>query len=157
VHAFVFFHGPIYCISAHCSCTAANDPSCIHTDAANLLSVFNRHPIVSATFHGHEHDFAWTHIDNERITGVTHEFEQFVTSPAGDSSYDSYIKPNRVDFAAMTGSRGFASIDISGTEFTVSFYQNGLVSDLVNTFSKSDPFLRDHPHHQHRRLRLRQR
>jgi hypothetical protein len=74
VHAFVFFHGPIYCIGYHCACSIANDPACIPSSAASLISVFNRHPIVSATFHGHEHNLAWTHIDCERIDGVSREF-----------------------------------------------------------------------------------
>jgi Calcineurin-like phosphoesterase len=138
VHAFIFFHDAIYCIGYHCSCTAANDPACISFSTTNLISVLNRHPIVSATFHGHEHHLAWTHIDSERITGVTHEFEQFVTSPSGTSSHDSSLKPLRVDYAAMINTRGFAGIDVSGTEFTVSFYQNGLMSPVWSkTFTKS--------------------
>jgi hypothetical protein len=28
-HAFIYFHGPIYCLDGHCSCTAATDKNCI--------------------------------------------------------------------------------------------------------------------------------
>jgi len=139
-HAFIFYHVPIYCISSHCECSAVNDARCISSATNSLISVLNRHPIVSATFHGHEHDFAWTHIDDTRITGVTHEFEQFVTSPSGAGSYDSHLKPRRVDYAAMTGTQGFASVDVNGADFTVSFYKKGTTTPVWSrTFSKSSP------------------
>ncbi len=52
-----------------------------------LMNVINNHPIVSATFHGHEHVMTWTHMDNTRVSDLTRSYEEFVTSPAGASSY----------------------------------------------------------------------
>jgi len=72
-HAFVYFHGPIYCVDGHCSCDQrVCEPT--HYDIVDLVNVFNKHPIVTATFHGHEHLYTYTHIDNTRIPEVTHEF-----------------------------------------------------------------------------------
>ncbi len=65
-HAFIFFHGPEYCIANHCTCSAANDGGCTPVNIVNLL---NKHPIVSATFHGHEHVLGWVHMDHTRVRG----------------------------------------------------------------------------------------
>ena len=63
------------------------------------MNVINEHPIVSATFHGHEHVLTWTHMDNTRVSSLTRSYEQFVTSPAGTTSYSQTIYPERVDYA----------------------------------------------------------
>src|SRR3989344_2364097 len=114
-HAFLIWHGPVYALAEHCCPTA---PS-------SLINVLNKHPIVSATFHGHEHVTAYTHINSSRISGVTHEFEEFVTGDAG-AGPDS-CKSGRFDYCLtdQTGKHGFAGINVSGTTFTVNLYALG--------------------------------
>ncbi len=125
-HAFIFFHGPAYCVtSIHCSCSSRTDASC--TPSA-WVSVINKHPIVSATFHGHEHVLGWTHMDNTRVAGLTGSYEQFMTSPAGGWTYNKYLYPNRMDYTYLdmgSSSLGFATIDVNGNSFTVSIYKVG--------------------------------
>ena len=137
IHAFIYFHGPLYCVeSTHCNCSTKADGSC--TPAA-LVSVINRHPIVSATFHGHEHILGWTHMDNSRVAGLTGRFEQFITSPSGGWTYNSYLFPNRMDYAYMDMgiSQGFATISVNGNSFTFSIYKTGTTSPVWSkTFTK---------------------
>jgi hypothetical protein len=131
-HAFVYFHGPIYCVGGHCSCTRRTcslDPVVV-----NLIEVFNEHPIVSATFHGHEHTYAHVHIDDTRIPEVTHPFEQFVTGSAGVDPNDCIL--GRTDYCMP--SNGFVTVDVSGNSFTVDFYELGTTSSVKTmTFTKS--------------------
>jgi hypothetical protein len=131
-HAFVYFHGPIYCLDGHCSCTTRICP--LDPDVVSLIEVFNNHPIISATFHGHEHTYAYVHIDDTRIPEATHPFEQFVTGSAGAGPSDCI--PGRADYCLP--SDGFVTVDVSGQAFIVSFYELGAAS-LVKTmaFSKS--------------------
>jgi hypothetical protein len=69
IHAFIYFHEPIYCVSSlECSCAMRTNGNC--TPSA-LVTVLNKHPIVSATFHGHEHILGWTHMDSSRVTQLT--------------------------------------------------------------------------------------
>jgi hypothetical protein len=130
VHAFIFFHGPAYCVEAsHCDCQARNDSSC--TPAA-FIDVVNKHPIVSATFHGHEHILGWVHMDGSRISNLTHSYEEFLTSPAGSETYSDFLIPARVDYAYMDmgNSQGFAAITVSGFSFTYSIYKNGMAAPI---------------------------
>ena len=130
VHAFIYFHGPLYCVeSTHCTCSSKADASC--TPSA-LVTVINKHPIVSATFHGHEHILGWTHMDNTRVAGLTGSFEQFLTSPSGGYTVNNYIFPNRVDYSYMDMgySQGFATILVDGYSFTVSFYKVGTTAPV---------------------------
>jgi hypothetical protein len=137
-HAFIFFHGPEYCVeSTHCSCTAANDSKCTPSAFVNLI---NKHPIVSATFHGHEHMLSWTHMDNTRVAGLTHSYEEILTSPSGGWTYNDYAFPARMDYyyPNMGSSQGFAAIDVNGDTFAVSFYKVGTTTPVWSrTFSKS--------------------
>jgi hypothetical protein len=139
VHAFIFFHGGEYCTtSLHCDCTAKTDGSCTPTAFINLI---NKHPIVSATFHGHEHILAWIHMDNTRVPGLTHSYEEFFTSPSGGGSYNQYLYPNRVDYyyPDMPDSydTGFGFVTVSGNSFTVSFYKAGTSAAVwTKTFTK---------------------
>ncbi len=135
-HAFLFFHGGEYCIANHCECSAANDGLCTPGGLVNLL---NRHRIVSATFHGHEHVLGWVHMSNARVSTLTRSYEEFFTSPAGGSTVNSYVFPARVDYVYpdMGASQGFASVDVNGPSFTVSFYKNGVSSPVYSrTFTK---------------------
>jgi hypothetical protein len=134
-HAFIYFHGPIYCVDGHCSCSQR---SCsIDADVERLIEVFNQHPIVSATFHGHEHTYAYTYIDDTRIPpdgafeGVTHPFHQFITGSAG-AGPSSCSPALRCDYNMPE--EGFVTVDVDGLNVTVTFYQRGIV-DPVHTIS----------------------
>jgi len=133
-HAFIYFHGPIYCVDGHCSCSER--VGCIDSSVETLIEVFNQHPIVSATFHGHEHTYAYTYIDETRVPaegsfeGVTHPFHQFITGSAGagPASCDA----NRCDY--NMAENGFVTVDVEGPNVTVTFYQLGSMVP-VNTIS----------------------
>jgi hypothetical protein len=135
-HAFLYFHGPIYCIGGHCSCSQR--VCSISSSVENLIEVLNKHPIVSASFHGHEHTYAYTYIDETRIPpdgsfeGVTHPFHQFVTGSAG-AGPTSCDPPLRCDYN-MADLHGFVTVDVNGTNVTVTFYQQGSMVP-VNTVS----------------------
>jgi len=119
-HAFIYFHGPIYCVGEHCSCATR---TCTTASViGRLIDVFNRHPIVSATFHGHEHTYAYVHIDSSRISEVIHPFEEFVTGDAG-AGPSGCSKTYRFDYCM--DSHGFAMIEVSDDTFTVRFYAKG--------------------------------
>jgi hypothetical protein len=128
VHAFIFFHIAEYCVeSTHCACKNKNDASCT---PASFTSLINKHPIVSATIHGHEHIMAWVHVDNTRLSGLTHPYEEFFTSPSGGYYYTynpGTLYTNRVDYAYtnMGQSQGFAVISVNCTDFTISMYKDG--------------------------------
>lgn len=136
IHAFIYFHGPLYCAANHCSCTSRTDSSC--TPSA-LISVINNHPIVSATFHGHEHLLGWTHMDNSRVSSITHPFEQFITSPSGSgSNYTANYIPGRMDYINSAGGQAFAAIDVNGSSFTVNLYRVGTSTPVWSKiFTKS--------------------
>lgn len=123
-------------MDGHCDC---NDRACpIDIDVENLIVVLNQHPIVSATFHGHEHTYAYTYIDETRIPadgsfeGVTHPFHQFVTGSAGagPTSCDPSL---RCDYN-MADQHGFVTVDVNGPSVIVTFYQQGS-TEPVNTIS----------------------
>lgn len=135
-HAFLFFHGPEYCVeSTHCNCSAAKDAKCTPVSIINLI---NKHPIVSATFHGHEHILGWVHMSSARVSSLTHAYEEFLTSPSGSSTYNDYLYPNRVDYAEIKDdTQAFASISVNGRSFTVSLYRVGNSSPVwVKSFTK---------------------
>jgi hypothetical protein len=136
-HAFIFFHGPFYCVeSMHCDCTARTDSSCT---PESLIAIINKHPIVSATFQGHEHILGWTHMDNTRVAGLSGSFEQFITSPAGGWSYNDYLYPDRIDYYVpdMGTGQGFGFITVNGDQFTYSLYKTGEAQpEWSKTFSK---------------------
>jgi len=128
-HVFIHFHGPIYCTNYHCSCTAANDSTCMNSQANAMITKINSYSKVSATFHGHEHVLGWTHMDNSRVTGLnTRTYEQFMTSPSGQSNYIAYSKPNRMtyeDNSVSDQTQGFGVIDVNGLAFSVRLYRHG--------------------------------
>jgi len=138
-HAFIYFHGPEYCVeSTHCDCTAKNDGSC--TPGA-FITVINKHPVVSATFHGHEHILGWVHMDNTRVSNLTHPYEEFITSPSGGGSYNEYMFPARMVYyypdMGSYDNQGFAAIDVNGTSFTFSIYKVGTTAPVWSkTFTK---------------------
>lgn len=131
-HAFLFFHGPAYCVEAiHCTCTARDDASCT---PSSLVEIFDRHPILAATFHGHEHILGWVHMDGTRLPGLTHPYEEFLTSPAGGYTYNVQVFPQRIDYfySGVADVRGFAAVEVNGASFTVSLYD---VSSAVPVWS----------------------
>jgi hypothetical protein len=139
VHAFIYFHGPMYCVErVHCGCTTRTDSSCT---PASLVSVVNKHPIVSAFLHGHEHIMGWTHMDNSRVAGLTDSFEEFFTSPSGGGTYNNRLYPDRTDYTYldMASSRGFGAVTVSGDSFTFSLYKVGIIEPVWSrTFTKSN-------------------
>jgi hypothetical protein len=121
-HAFLFWHGPIYPVGGHCCPTV---PA--------IIDVLNGHPIVSATFHGHEHNLAWVNMDTLRYTNLTHGFEQFVIGAAGAGLYD--CQSGRSDWCQSTN--GFGVVDVNGNAFTVSIYEQGNATPIFqDTFTK---------------------
>jgi hypothetical protein len=122
-HAFIAFHAPIYYVDGHAD-----------TIAEDLITVLNKHTIVSATFHGHEHVLAYVHIGSTRIQAVTHPFEEFVSGGAGASLYN--CASGRSDWCQA--SFGFFVIDVSGSSFTVDAYLEGATAPVKSwTFSKT--------------------
>ena len=146
VHAFIYFHGPMYCVeSVHCDCPTRTDSSCTPT---TLISVINKHPIVSAFFHGHEHILGWTHIDNTRLAAVAGNFEEFLTSSSGSTNYNSYLYPARMDYTYMApeDTQVFATVTVNGNSFTVNFYKVGGTTPVwTKTFTKGVPIATNTP------------
>jgi hypothetical protein len=137
-HAFIFFHSPEYCITdTHCGCTAKTDSSC--TPAA-FVSLVNNHPIVSATFHGHEHALGHVHMDSTRVSSLKRSYEEFFTSSSGNP-YSFTVYPNRIDDNYTSNSQtSFAMISVNDLSFTVSLYRTGNTSPLWSkTFTKPGP------------------
>jgi len=118
-HAFIFWHGPIYCVeSQHCgysSQTGSDAPQA-------LIDVLNKHAIVSAMFFGHEHVLAQVHLDNTRITGLTHPFEEIVVGTAGAPLYSCDL-PARTTWCDAVA--GFATVDVAGPAVAINFYRQG--------------------------------
>jgi hypothetical protein len=113
-HAFLFWHGPIYPLGEHC-CSAS---------LPAFVDLVNRHPIVSATFHGHEHVLAWVHINSSRYSNVAagHEFEEFVTGDSGATG--GSCVSGRSDYCDYVD-HGFATVDVNGRTFEVRYYAQG--------------------------------
>lgn len=130
-HAFLFFHGPIYCIeSLHCGFSEKSGSS---TPEA-LIEVLNKHELVSASFHGHEHVLAHTHMDMTRLPSLTHDFEQIVAGTAGAPSYACDL-PLRTEWCDSVN--GFATVEVSGRTVRVNFYQQGISTPVKTVdFSK---------------------
>lgn len=130
-HAFIYFHGPIFCVeSVHCEFT---EKSGSYAPQA-LIEVLNRHTLVSASFHGHEHVLAHTHMDSTRLPGLTHDFEEIVAGTSGAPRYACDL-PERTEWCASVN--GFATVDVSGSAVRVSFYQQGISTPIKTVdFSK---------------------
>lgn len=125
-HAFVFWHGPLYPVGGHC-CSAGRP---------EFVALANRHPILSATFHGHEHQLAWVHIDRTRYPQASGGFEEFVTGASGADTYE--CKVGRSDFCRKAA--GFAFVSVSGNTFTVNFFIDGKAEPAwTKTFTKAPP------------------
>lgn len=129
-HAFLFWHGPVYSSgSRHGGIDAPG----------SMISVLNRHPIVSAVFGGHAHVAAWTHMYTNRIASITHPFEAFIVPPVAEN-LASLPDTNRCDYG-FGDLRGFATVDVQGPSFTVSFcVQDEPVPRWTKTFPSAPSF-----------------
>ncbi len=123
-HAFLFWHGPIYYADGHSS-----------TAPASLITVLNKHAIISASFHGHEHIDAYTKLTSTRIPSLTKIIEQFVIGNAGAGAYT--CTAGRSDYCQNY--YGFSAVDVlSDTQFTVTIYKDGITTpQWQQTFTKS--------------------
>ncbi len=137
IHAFIFFHGPLYCVeSTNCDCFTRVDASCA---PSGLVSILDKHPIVSASFHGHEHILGWTHPQDDKVEELTTGQDVLPTPPSDGSTYNPYLYPARMDYNYMDvgSSQGFAVISVNGTSFSINFYKIGSNAPLwVKTFTK---------------------
>lgn len=125
VHAFLFFHGPVYCIEAGIwtMCPYADPGERISTMPAlnnQMIAVINKHPIVSAIFNGHEGHNPYTRMDNTRIPSLTHPFEQFLVGYTAGSNVCDSSYAVRYDYCQP--GRGFLLVEVSGETYTVKFY-----------------------------------
>jgi hypothetical protein len=131
-HAFLFFHGPVYAVSSHTSCgtrTCATPAS-----IKSLITVLNKHSIVSAVFNGHEHLQSYVHLDSSRVPEITHAFEEFITGSAGAELY-SCSKTFRFDYCGAYA--GLAAVSVAGNNFTVKIYKQGDTTAVKTyTFTK---------------------
>jgi hypothetical protein len=123
-HAFIYFHGPVYCVeSQHCPYTGTTGS---YSPQA-LIDVFSKHPIVSAVIAGHEHLLAYIHLDTSRFPTLAHPIEQIITGSAGAPLYACNL-PGRTDWCDSVS--GFATVDVSGLQFTINYYQQGSTTAL---------------------------
>lgn len=130
-HAFIYFHGPIFCVeSLHCQFTDSSGSYAPQT----LIQVLNKHTIVSASFHGHEHVLAYTHVDSKRLPNLTHDFEEIVAGTAGAPNYTCDL-PARTEWCDSVN--GFATVRVSGRAIAVDFHQQGILTPIKTVaFSK---------------------
>lgn len=103
-----------------------------------LVNVIDRHPIVSATFHGHEHTLAYTHLDGTRLTSLTHPVEEFAANAGVWHTHETVA--GRTDYSMTQGCpedsrgycdspiHGFVVVDVSGSTYRVSAYRTYTVS-----------------------------
>jgi len=122
-HEFLFWHGPVYTVTSKHGSEA---PS------STLKTVLNAHPLISAGFFGHEHVSVYAHINSSRVSGITDDFEEFTMGRAGAPAY-SVSKP--VDFSVNIDA--FATVDVSGNDFTVSIYGSSGSVAYTRTFTES--------------------
>jgi hypothetical protein len=75
-------------------------------------------------------------MDSNRIPGLTHPFEEFVTGAAGAETYN--CAAGRSDWCQA--SQGFAVIDVTGASYTVNFYTQGNSTPVKTlNFQKTAP------------------
>jgi len=123
-HAFLNWHGPIYPVAEHC---------CPSVPA--VIDMLNKHPIVTATFHGHEHTNAHVRINSTRYPNCTHEFDEFIEGAAGAGPQT--CQAGRAD-DCFGAKNGFAVMDVSGKTLTATIYYVGSTTPL-KTFTITKP------------------
>ncbi len=110
-HAFLFWHGPAYPVDGHC---------CGGISSA-MITVLNKHPIVSAGFFGHEHVVEYTHLDSNTNPGLSCSFEQVISGGSGAGLYG--INSGRTIDYYLGQTFGYTMIGVSGNDFDISFYK----------------------------------
>jgi len=123
-HAFLFWHGPFYPMAEHC---CANPP-------AALVNVINKHPIVTASFHGHEHIISYTVMTGSKVPGLTLPFVQVIAGDAGAGP--NTATAGRYDYWLDLGGAnvgGFGLIDVSGNTVNFKLYKGGSTSPQFTT------------------------
>lgn len=143
-HAFIYFHGPIYCVAEHCSCSTTT--GCVSSAAISLIDVINKHPIVTATFHGHEHVVTYTNLTSTRIPQLTRELHEFVSGDAGAGP--DTVKANRTDYVMTTSDNkgGFVFLEVNGAVVTANFYRGGVTTPVYKvTINKSGSTISPNP------------
>jgi len=123
-HAFMNWHGPIYPVAEHC---------CPSVPA--VIDMLNKHSIVTATFHGHEHTNAHVRINSTRYPNCTHEFDEFIEGAAGAGPQT--CQTGRAD-DCFGAKNGFAVMDVSGKTLTATIYYVGSTTPL-KTFTITKP------------------
>ena len=123
-HAFLNWHGPIYPVAEHC---------CPSVPA--VIDMLNKHPIVTATLHGHEHTNAHVRINKARYPNCTHEFDEFIEGAAGAGPQT--CQAGRAD-DCFGEKNGFAVMDVSGKTLTATIYYVGSTTPL-KTFTITKP------------------
>ena len=123
-HAFLNWHGPIYPVAEHC---------CPSVPA--VIDMLNKHSIVTATFHGHEHTNAHVRINSTRYPNCTHEFDEFIEGAAGAGPQT--CQTGRAD-DCFGAKNGFAVMDVSGKTLTATIYYVGSTTPL-KTFTITKP------------------
>jgi hypothetical protein len=79
-------------------------------------------------------------MDDTRLAGLTVNFEEFLTSPSGSSTYNSDLYPARMDYTYMGTETVFTTITVTGNSFMVNFYRTGTASLVwTKTFTKGVP------------------
>jgi len=124
-HAFLFWHGPIYSVDGH----PATPPS-------YLITVLNKHPIVSAAFFGHEHVVEYTHLDSNIVPSLSCSFEQVITGGGGAPLYSlssGKVVDYYLDQSQGRITYGYTMIGVSGNDFSISFYKTD--GTLMKTLS----------------------
>ena len=114
-HVFMFMHGPIWYVDSHTDCTVP----------ASLVSLISAHPIVTATFHGHEHvkSVAFFGPPDTRLS-MAHKYVQVVSGGAGGDTYS--CNASRLRTGDYCGAyEGFAYVTVNGSTVTSAFYQAG--------------------------------
>jgi hypothetical protein len=118
----MFMHGPIWYVDDHTDCTVP----------AGLVSLISAHPIVTATFHGHEHvkSVAFFGTSDRRLS-MSHNYEQVISGGAGGDTYT--CNASRLRSGDYCGEyEGFANVMVEGSTVTIAFYQAGNTAP-VNT------------------------
>lgn len=125
IHTFLFLHGPIYPVDGHC-CSGAS---------TTMITMLNKHSTIKAGFFGHEHVIAHTALTSSLVSGLTHNFEQFIIGRAGANHYS--VNSNRTtDYnidTANNGADGYALVTVNGSNWTVDIYTSA--GTKVKTFT----------------------
>jgi hypothetical protein len=104
--------------------------------------MISAHPIVTATFHGHEHlkSVVFFGSPDTRLT-MSHPYAQVISGGAGGDTYPCSRQLNTSTTGRQSdycGSyEGFANVTVNGGSVTVDFYQAGNTAPIKSiSFTK---------------------